>query len=65
MVFYFRPCSRRSRWRRRRLPAAVVKMLVFAACLGALVGLLFLAPQWVLVLLVVVLLFTALFLARL
>ena len=55
MVFYFRPCSRKARYRRRRLSAAAIRLIAGILCLAAFVGLLFIAPQWVLVCLVVLL----------
>lgn len=64
MVFYFRPCSRKARWKRRRLSAAAVKLLACLICLTAFVGLLFIAPQWVLVCAVVVLTLSVIFLVQ-
>ncbi|MBR0156653.1 MAG: hypothetical protein IJM20_03925 [Clostridia bacterium] len=64
MFICFHPCSRRARWRRRQLPRPVVNLLIAAVCLGAFVALLFLAPQWVLVVAVVVLLGAILCLCR-
>ncbi len=64
MVFYFRPCSRKARWRRRRLSAAAVRLLAAALCLAAFVGALFLAPQWVLVCIVVALTLAIIYLVQ-
>ena len=64
MVFYFRPCSRKARWRRRRLSAAAARLLAGIICLAAFVGLLFIAPQWVLVCAVVLLTLALIFLVQ-
>ncbi|MBR5949198.1 MAG: hypothetical protein IKZ82_11235 [Clostridia bacterium] len=64
MVFYFRPCSRRARWRRRRLSAAAVRLFACLICLAAFVGILFIAPQWVLVCVVVLLTLSVIFLVQ-
>ena len=41
--------------RQRRLSAAAVKLLACLICLAAFVGLLFIAPQWVLVVIILAL----------
>lgn len=64
MVFYFRPCQRKARWRRRRLSSAAVRLLACLICLAAFIGLLFLAPQWVLVCAVVLLTLSIIYLVQ-
>ena len=64
MVFFFRPCSRRVRWRKRRIRPGTAKLLIALGCLAVLIGLLLLAPQWVLVLLILALLTAIVLLLR-
>lgn len=55
MIFCFRPCSRRTRWRKKRTPNSLVRLLALLVCIAFAVGLLFLSPQWVLVIIIAVL----------
>lgn len=55
MFFSFRPCTRRARWRKRRISPAVVRALAALGCLAVLTALLLIAPQWVLVVLILAL----------
>lgn len=55
MFFSFRPCPRRVRWRKRRISPAVVRVLAALGCLALLTALLFIAPQWVLVVIILAL----------
>ncbi|MBO4879624.1 MAG: hypothetical protein J5544_05140 [Clostridia bacterium] len=64
MIFCFRPCARRARWRRRRIPRSAVQLLAALGCLAVLIALLFLAPQWVLVVLILALIAGLLYLIK-
>lgn len=55
MIFCFRPCNRRTRWRRRR-PDLMLKILVCLLGAATAIGLLFLSPQWLLVAIIIALL---------
>lgn len=55
MFIGFRPCHRRVKWRRKRLPEKTTGILVCTLLSILIIGLLFLCPQWLLVLMVVVL----------
>ena len=64
MFFSFRPCPRRARWRKRRVSPAVVRALAALGCLALVTALLFIAPQWVLVLIILALAVTVLLLSE-
>lgn len=55
MIFWFRPCNRRVRWRKHRFPSALGKICICIVGLAAIIGLLFVSPQWVLVLIIMIL----------
>ena len=61
MIFTFRPCNRRAHYRKRRVPRFIVSLLL---CITAVVVLLLLAPQWVLILIIAVLMFCICFISR-
>lgn len=63
MIFTFRPCNRRAHYRKRRVPRFVVSLLLSLLCITAVVVLL-LAPQWVLILIIAVLMFCICFISR-
>lgn len=63
MIFTFRPCNRRTHYRKRRVPRFVVSLLLSLLCITAVVVLL-LAPQWVLILIIAVLMFCICFISR-
>lgn len=63
MIFTFRPCNRRAHYRKRRVPRFVVSLLLSLLCITAVVVLL-LAPQWVLILIIAVLMFFICFISR-
>lgn len=64
MIFCYRPCWGRARWRRRHISRTAANLLIALGCLAAFVGLLFLAPQWVLVITIIALLIAILFLIK-
>lgn len=64
MVFYFRPCPRRVHKRRRRISRAALELIGALLLIAAAVGLLFLAPKWLLVCLVVMLSLCIIFLVQ-
>lgn len=67
MIFTFRPCNRRAHYRKRRVPRFIVSLLLSLLCLlciTAVVVLLLLAPQWVLILIIAVLMFCICFISR-
>lgn len=64
MIFCFRPCWRHARWRRRHISRNAVNLLLALGCLAVFVALLFLAPQWVLVVAILALLGAILFLIK-
>lgn len=55
MLFRVRPCPRKVRSRRRKLPTGVVRVCCIIASSLLIIGLLFLCPQWLLVLMIAVL----------
>lgn len=63
MIFTFRPCNRRAHYRKRRVPRFAVSLLLSLLCITAVVVLL-LAPQWVLILIIAVLMFCICFISR-
>ena len=63
MIFTFRPCNRRAHYRKRKVPRFVVSLLLSLLCITAVVVLL-LAPQWVLILIIAVLMFCICFISR-
>ncbi len=63
MIFTFRPCNRRAHYRKRRVPRFIVSLLLSLLCITAVVVLL-LAPQWVLILIIAVLMFCICFISR-
>ena len=64
MIFTFRPCNRRTHYRKRRVPRFVVSLLLSLLGITAVVVLLLLAPQWVLILIIAVLMFCICFISR-
>ena len=64
MIFTFRPCNRRAHYRKRRVPRFIVSLLLSRLCITAVVVLLLLAPQWVLILIIAVLMFCICFISR-
>lgn len=55
MFFSFRPCPRRVRRQKRRVSPEAVRALAALGCLALLVALLLIAPQWVLVVIILAL----------
>ena len=64
MIFTFRPCNRRAHYRKRRVPRFIVSLLLSLLCITAVVVLLLLAPHWVLILIIAVLMFCICFISR-
>jgi hypothetical protein len=55
MYFSFRPCPRRARWRKKHISSAAARVLAALGCLALVTALLFIAPQWVLVVIILAL----------
>ena len=64
MIFTFRPCNTRAHYRKRRAPRFIVSLLLSLLCITGVVVLLLLAPQWVLILIIAVLMFCICFISR-
>ena len=64
MIFTFGPCPRRARWRRRRISQTAARVLIALGCFAVLTALLFIAPQWVLVVAVLALIALVILLVR-
>lgn len=64
MIFCFRPCPRKARWRKRQFSRAAMRLLACIVALAAFAGLLFIAPQWLLVLAVILLCLSLVYLAQ-
>lgn len=55
MIVSFRPCARKPRWRKKRMPTIAVQIICCCFGLAIAVGLLFICPRWLLVIFVVIL----------
>lgn len=50
-----RPCARKARWRKKRIPEVITKAICCIIGILLAVGLLFICPQWLLVVIIVLL----------
>lgn len=55
MVIGFRPCQRKARWRRKHFPERITRFCICMFGVLVIIGLLFLCPQWLLVLMIAIL----------
>lgn len=55
MFIPMRPCARKTRWRKKRIPGGITKAICCIIGILLAVGLLFLCPKWLLVVIIVLL----------